>query len=88
MFKNNDIVAVREVTDPELILNDGRRMRRDGARMIKASASPHTRANAVPSTRSSCWRTALMRKAGTLACRGLEKPRMSTPAKRQLYVSR
>ena len=33
VFKNNDIVAVREVTDTELILNDGRRMRRDGARI-------------------------------------------------------
>jgi hypothetical protein len=31
--KNNDFVAVREVTDTELILNDGRRMRRDGARI-------------------------------------------------------
>jgi hypothetical protein len=33
MFKNNDIVEVREVTDTELVLNDGRRMRRDGARI-------------------------------------------------------
>ena len=33
VFKNNDIVAVREVTDAELILNDGRRMRRKGARI-------------------------------------------------------
>jgi hypothetical protein len=33
VFKNNDIVAVREVTDTELILNDGRRMRRNGARI-------------------------------------------------------
>jgi ATP-dependent exoDNAse (exonuclease V) alpha subunit len=33
VFKNNDIVELREVTDTELILNDGRRMRRDGARI-------------------------------------------------------
>ncbi|MBV8227248.1 MAG: AAA family ATPase [Verrucomicrobia bacterium] len=33
VFKNNDIVTVREVTDTELILNDERRMRRDGARI-------------------------------------------------------
>ncbi len=33
VFKNNDLVEVREVTDTELILRDGRRMRRDGARI-------------------------------------------------------
>jgi hypothetical protein len=33
VFKNNDIVELREVTDTELILNDGRRMRRNGARI-------------------------------------------------------
>ena len=33
MFKNNDIAQVREVTDSELVLHDGRRMRRDGARI-------------------------------------------------------
>jgi hypothetical protein len=33
VFKNNDIVELREVTDTELVLNDGRRMRRDGARI-------------------------------------------------------
>jgi hypothetical protein len=33
VFKNNDLVEVREVTDTELILQDGRRMRRDGARI-------------------------------------------------------
>ncbi len=33
VFKNNDIAEVREVTDTELVLNDGRRMRRDGARI-------------------------------------------------------
>jgi hypothetical protein len=32
-FKNNDIAEVREITDTELVLNDGRRMRRDGARI-------------------------------------------------------
>jgi len=32
-FKNNDIAEVREVTDTELVLNDGRRMRRHGARI-------------------------------------------------------
>lgn len=33
VFKNNDIVELREVTDTGLVLNDGRRMRRDGARI-------------------------------------------------------
>lgn len=33
VFKNNDIAEVREITDTELVLNDGRRMRRDGARI-------------------------------------------------------
>jgi hypothetical protein len=33
VFKNNDIVEVGEITDTELVLNDGRRMRRDGARI-------------------------------------------------------
>jgi hypothetical protein len=32
-FKNNDIAEVREVTETELVLHDGRRMRRDGARI-------------------------------------------------------
>jgi hypothetical protein len=33
VFKNNDIVEVREFTDTELVLNDGRRMHRNGARI-------------------------------------------------------
>jgi hypothetical protein len=33
VFKNNDIAQVREVTDTELVLDDGRRMRRNGARI-------------------------------------------------------
>ena len=33
VFKNNDVARVREVTDSELVLHDGRRMRRDGARI-------------------------------------------------------
>jgi hypothetical protein len=33
VFKNNDIVEVREVTNTQLVLRDGRRMRRDGARI-------------------------------------------------------
>ncbi len=33
VFKNNDIAQVRKVTDTELLLHDGRRMRRDGARI-------------------------------------------------------
>jgi hypothetical protein len=33
VFKNNDIAEVRDITDTELVLNDGRRMRRDGARI-------------------------------------------------------
>jgi hypothetical protein len=33
VFKNNEIVQVREVTDTELVLHDGRRMGRNGARI-------------------------------------------------------
>jgi hypothetical protein len=33
VFKNNDVAEVREITDTELVLNDSRRMRRDGARI-------------------------------------------------------
>jgi hypothetical protein len=33
VFKNNDVAEVREITHTELVLNDGRRMRRDGARV-------------------------------------------------------
>ena len=33
VFKNNDVAQVREVTDSELVLHDGRLMRRDGARI-------------------------------------------------------
>ena len=33
VFKNNDIAEVREITNTEFVLNDSRRMRRDGARI-------------------------------------------------------
>jgi hypothetical protein len=33
VFKNNDVAQVREITNTELVLDDGRRMRRDGARI-------------------------------------------------------
>jgi ATP-dependent exoDNAse (exonuclease V) alpha subunit len=33
VFKNNDIVGVQEITKRELVLHDGRRMRRNGARI-------------------------------------------------------
>jgi hypothetical protein len=33
VFKNNDVAQVREATDTEIVLRDGRRMRRDGARI-------------------------------------------------------
>ena len=33
VFKNNDIAEVWKITNTELVLNDGRRMRRDGARI-------------------------------------------------------
>jgi len=33
VFKNNDVAQVWDVTDAELVLHDGRRMRRDGARI-------------------------------------------------------
>jgi hypothetical protein len=40
VFKNNDLVEVRKVTDTELILLDGRRMRRDGARIDQGICFP------------------------------------------------
>jgi hypothetical protein len=33
VFKNNDVAQVREITNSELVLHDGRRMRRNGARI-------------------------------------------------------
>jgi len=33
VFKNNDVAQVREITNAELVLHDGRRMRRNGARI-------------------------------------------------------
>jgi hypothetical protein len=33
VFKNNDVAEVREVTNAELVLHDGRRMRRNGVRI-------------------------------------------------------
>ena len=33
VFKNNDVAQVRDITNTELVLHDGRRMRRDGARI-------------------------------------------------------
>jgi AAA domain len=33
VFKNNDVAQVREITNTELVLDDGRRMCRDGARI-------------------------------------------------------
>jgi hypothetical protein len=33
VFKNNDVARVREITNTELVLHDGRRMRRDSARI-------------------------------------------------------
>jgi hypothetical protein len=33
VFKNNDLVRIQEVNDQELVFDDGRRMRRDGARI-------------------------------------------------------
>jgi hypothetical protein len=33
VFKNNDLAKVREITDTELVLDDGRRMRRSGVRI-------------------------------------------------------
>ena len=73
VFKNNDIAVVQEITDTELVLNDGRRSGGMVRASTRASASPRMQANAVRSTRSSCCRTALTRKAGTSACRALEK---------------
>src|SRR6202795_5322595 len=33
VFKNKDVAQVREITNTELVLHDGRRMRRDAARI-------------------------------------------------------
>jgi hypothetical protein len=33
VFKNNEVAVVREITGTELVLDDGRRMRRNGARI-------------------------------------------------------
>jgi hypothetical protein len=69
VFKNNDIAQVREVTDTELVLRDGRRMRGDGARIDQGVCitSHLMQASAVRSIRSLCCRTALTRKPGTSA---------------------
>jgi conjugative relaxase-like TrwC/TraI family protein len=64
VFKNNDIVELREVTDTELVLNDGRRMRRDGARIDQGVCIPLMQASAVRSIRSLRCRTAQMLKPG------------------------
>jgi hypothetical protein len=88
VFKNNDIAEVREITDTELILNDGQRMRRDGARIDQGVC--------ITSHASQCRTVDQVvvlpdgadAKAGTLACRGLEKGCTSTPATRRSYVNR
>jgi len=52
MFKNNDITRVREVNDTELILYDGRRMRRDGARIDQGvSITSHASQSCKPDRR-------------------------------------
>jgi hypothetical protein len=64
VFKNNDIAQVREVTDTELVLHDGRRMCRDGARIDQGVCIPLMQASAVRSIRSLRCRTAQMLKPG------------------------
>jgi hypothetical protein len=86
VFKNNDLAWVREVTDTELFLHDGRRMRRDGARIDQGICI--TSHASVRSIRWWCCRTALMRKPGMSAYRELEAGCASTRATRQRYVNR
>ncbi len=64
VFKNNDIAEVREITNTGLVLNDRRRMRRNGARIDQGVCITLMQANAVRSIRWSCCRTALTQKAG------------------------
>ena len=88
VFKNNDLVEVREVTDTELILRDGRRMRRDGARIdqgicITSHASQCRTVDQVVECQ-----TVLTRKAGTSAYRELGRQCMFARATRQRCVNR
>jgi hypothetical protein len=64
VFESNDIVELREITETELVLHDGRRMRRDGARIDQGVCITLMQANAVRSIRWSCCRTRLTQKAG------------------------
>jgi hypothetical protein len=65
VFKNNDIVELQEVTDTELVPMTGDECAGMVHGSIKAYASSLTQASAVQSIRSLCYRTALMRRAGT-----------------------
>jgi len=82
VFKNNDIAQVREVTDTELVLHDGRRMRRDGARIDQGVC--------ITSHASQC-RTVdqvVVMPDGMSAYRELETRCMSTHATKQNCVNR
>jgi hypothetical protein len=82
VFKNNDVAQVREVTDTELVLHDGRRMRRDGARIDQGVC--------ITSHASQC-RTVdqvVVMPDGMSAYRELETRCMSTRATRQNCVNR
>ena len=82
VFKNNDVAQVREVTDTELVLHDGRRMRRDGARIDQGVC--------ITSHASQC-RTVdqvVVMPDGMSAYRELETRCMSTHATKQNCVNR
>jgi hypothetical protein len=66
VFKNNDLAQVREITNTELVLHDGRRMRRDGARIDQGVCitSHASQCRTVDQVVAFC-RTALTRRAGT-----------------------
>ena len=52
VFKNNDITRVREINGTELILHDGRRMRRHGARIDQGvSITSHASQSCKPDRR-------------------------------------
>ena len=88
VFKNNDIAEVREVTDTELALNDGRRMRRNGARIDQGICNTSHASQCRTVDQVVVLPTALTQKAGMSAYRGLGTRCTSTRVIRQRYVNR
>ena len=85
VFKNNDIAQVREITNTEFVLHDGRRMRRDGARIdqgvcITSHASQCRTVDQVVACRTALTRSWYSSELGTRCT--------STRATRQRCVNR